>query len=83
MDNHGPLDDDVNRRGVLKVLGVGTASLGDGVVSIRDLVLDAARSSAMLRASVETPGLVSLLWLTLVNGYTDWLLITRSPRTWP
>lgn len=56
VDNDGQVDDDVNRRGVLKVLGVGAASLG-GVVSIRDLVLDAARSSAMLRASVETPGI--------------------------
>lgn len=56
-DNDGQVDDDVNRRGALKVLAVGAASFGSGVVSIRDLVLDAARSSAMLRASVETPGI--------------------------
>ncbi|MGH7746344.1 MAG: helix-turn-helix transcriptional regulator, partial [Candidatus Dormibacteria bacterium] len=55
-DNDGQVDDDVNRRGVLKVLGVGAASL-TGVVGIRDLVLDAARSSAMLRASMEMPGI--------------------------
>lgn len=57
VDNDGKVDDDVNRRRALKVLGVGAASLGGGVVSIRDLVLDAARSSAILRASVETPGI--------------------------
>ena len=57
VDHDEQTDDDVNRRGVLEVLGVGAASLGGGVVSIRDLVLHTARSSAMLRASVETPGI--------------------------
>ncbi len=52
----GQVGDDVNRRGVIKVLGLGAVSLG-GVVGIRGVVLDAARSSAMLRATVETPGI--------------------------
>jgi DNA-binding XRE family transcriptional regulator len=56
VDNDGQVDDDVNRRKMMKVLGLGAASLG-GVMGIRDVVLDAARSSAMLRVSVETPGI--------------------------
>ena len=55
-DNDGQVDDDVNRRRALKILCAGAASLGS-VVSIRDLVLDAARSSAMIRATIETPGI--------------------------
>jgi hypothetical protein len=38
-------------------LDVGGAASFGGLVGIRDVVLDAARSSAMLRASVETPGI--------------------------
>jgi DNA-binding XRE family transcriptional regulator len=56
VDNDGQVDDDVNRRRTIKVLGLGAASFG-GVIGLRDVVLDAARSSAMLRASVETPGI--------------------------
>ena len=55
VDHDGQVDDDVNRREMMKVLGLGAAALG-GMMGIRDVVLDAARSSAMLRASVETPG---------------------------
>lgn len=57
VDNDAQMDDDLDRRGALKVLAVGAASFGSCVVSVRDVVLDAARSSAMLRASVETPGI--------------------------
>jgi hypothetical protein len=49
-------DDGIDRRGVLKAVGVGDAGIG-GAMSVRDLVLDSARTSAMLRASVETPGI--------------------------
>jgi DNA-binding XRE family transcriptional regulator len=56
VENDGQVDNDVNRREMIKVLGLGAASLS-GVIGIRDVVLDAAHSSAMLRASVETPGI--------------------------
>lgn len=49
--------DDVNRRGAIKFLGRGVAASLGGVIGIRDVVLDAARSSAVLRAGVEIPGL--------------------------
>jgi transcriptional regulator with XRE-family HTH domain len=56
IDHDRQVEDDMNRRGMLKALAVGAASLGPSV-DIRDVVLDAARSSALLRASVETPGI--------------------------
>jgi transcriptional regulator with XRE-family HTH domain len=56
IDHDGQVEDDMNRRGMLKALAVGAASLGP-LADIRDVVLDAARSSALLRASVETPGI--------------------------
>lgn len=52
----GQVEDDVNRRNMLKALGIGAASLTP-LVNVRNVVLDAARSSALLRASVETPGI--------------------------
>ncbi len=55
-DDDGQEEGGMNRRGILKVLGVGAASLGP-LAGIRDVVLDAARSSALLRASSETPGI--------------------------
>lgn len=56
LNENRQVEDDMNRRRMLKVRGVGTASLGP-LAGIRDVVLDAARSSALLRASVETPGI--------------------------
>ncbi|MGH3999933.1 MAG: helix-turn-helix transcriptional regulator [Pseudonocardiaceae bacterium] len=56
IDHDGQVEDDMNRRGTLKVLAVGAASLAP-LADIRTVVLDAARGSALLRASVETPGI--------------------------
>jgi len=47
---------EMNRRNMPETVGVGTASLSP-LGDLRDVVLDAARNSALLRASIEIPGI--------------------------
>lgn len=56
-DDQGCIEEnDMNRRNLLKTLGLGAASVG-GLSGARDIVLDAAHSSALLGASIESHGI--------------------------